>query len=279
MIPYALTMKRRPITLERTLAAAGLAALMLPALAHGQQPLVADRPDFTEGPTTVGPGAVQLEFGYTFGRDRDGGATTTAHSLGEPLLRLGLPAEWLELRVGVGLVARRTEMNGRGVEENGFEDLYLGVKLALSEQNGVIPALGILPQATFPTGGAVSDGQVLPRLNLVYSWDVTDAFSLSGGTQVNRAAGASDDAIAEWAQSLSGGIGLGDRHGLYGEWFAVFHDEPGGMQAEHYANTGLTWLLTDDVQWDIRVGAGLNDRAEDLFFGTGLSLRLRRPRG
>lgn len=263
-----------------TLAAAGLSALMLPGTALGQQPLVADRPDFTEGPGTVGLGAAQLEFGYTFGRDRSGGATVTAHSLGEPLLRIGLLAEWIEVRVGVGLVAQRTAMNGTGLDENGFEDLYLGFKLALAEQNGVMPALAILPQATIPTGSdRFSSDQILPGLNLVYSWDLTDAFSLSGGTLVNRAVGDAGDAMAEWAQSLSGGIGLGDRQSLYGEWFAVFEDEPGGMQAEHYVNTGLTWLLTDDVQWDIRVGVGLNDRAEDLFFGTGLSLRFLRPGG
>lgn len=267
------------MTLARTLAVAGLPTLILAGTVRAQLPLVADRPDFTEGPGTVGLGAAQIEFGYTFGRDR-GGPTVTTHSLGEPLLRLGLLAEWIELRLGTGLVAQRTRIDGADLDENGFEDLYVGLKLALSEQNGVIPALGILPQATLPTGSdPFSSGQVLPGVNLVYSWDVTKTLSLSGGTQVNRAVGESGDGIAEWAQSLSGGFGLGDRHGLFGEWFAVFHDGPGGVQAEHYANTGLTWLVTDDAQWDFRVGIGLNDRAEDVFFGTGLSLRLRRPPG
>lgn len=273
-------MAREPMTLARALAFAALPALLPAGPVHAQNPLIADRPDFTEGPSTVGLGAAQIELGYTFGRGREGGATVIAHSLGEPLLRLGLFAEWLELRFGAGLIARRTQMNGASLDDNGFDDLYLGVKLALSEQNGVIPALGILPQATFPTGSdGFSGGKVLPGLNLVYSWDVTGAFSLSGGTQVNRAVGEEGGAIAEWAQSLSGGIGLGDRHGLYGEWFALFSDEPGGMLAEHYLNTGLTWLPMDDLQWDIRVGVGLNDRAEDVFFGTGFALRLRAPRG
>ncbi|MYA11149.1 MAG: transporter [Gemmatimonadetes bacterium] len=273
-------MEQGPMTLARTLAVAGLPTLILAGAARAQQPLVADRPDFTEGPITVGLGAAQIELGYTFGRDR-GGPTVTTHSLGEPLVRLGVLAEWLELRVGTGLVARRTQINGGGLTKSGFEDLYVGFKLALSEQNGAMPALGILPQATFPTGSdPFSSGQVLPGLNLVYSWDVAESFSLAGGTQVNRAVGESGDAVAEWAQSLSGGIGLGDRHGLFCEWFAVFDGGPGGMQAaEHYANTGLTWLLMDDLQWDIRVGVGLNDRAEDVFFGTGFALRLHGPQG
>ena len=67
----------------------------------------------------------------------------------------------------------------------------------------------------------------------------------------------------------------GDRHGLYGERFAIVHEESEGRWAEHYVDTGLTWLITDDLQWDIRVGFGLNESAEDLVFGTGLAVRLR----
>ena len=43
----------------------------------------------------------------------------------------------------------------------------------------------------------------------------------------------------------------------------------------HYINGGFTYLITNDIQWDIRAGAGLNDAAEDYFIGTGLSIRFR----
>ena len=36
------------------------------------EPLVTDRPDFTESSTTVGQGVVQLEMGYTFTGDSSG---------------------------------------------------------------------------------------------------------------------------------------------------------------------------------------------------------------
>ena len=76
-------------------------------------PLVADRPDFTEATTTVGLGVFQIEFGYTFGLDRDDGNSVRGHSFGEPLLRAGVLAEWLELRVAASPVSQRIE-SGEG---------------------------------------------------------------------------------------------------------------------------------------------------------------------
>ena len=62
-------------------------------------PLVTDRPDFTEASSTVGRGIAQLEVGYTYTYDDDGGAAKS-HSYPEPLLRYGILENWLELRVG-----------------------------------------------------------------------------------------------------------------------------------------------------------------------------------
>ena len=268
----------RPATVSGIVAMAvtGLLAMPCGGGAQTADALVADRPDFTEATTTVGRGVFQIEFGYTFGLDRDDGNSVRGHSFGEPLLRAGVLAEWLELRVAASPVSQRIESGGSAASDTGMEDLYLGVKLALSEQQGLIPAIALLPQTTVPTGSdGFSNDRVLPGVNLLYSWDATDNLSLAGSTQVNRAVGDSDEGYAEWAQSLTAGVGLGARTGLYGEWFAFFPSEPGAAPAEHYVNTGLSRLLADDFQWDIRVGFGLNDPAEGLFAGTGVTLRVR----
>ncbi len=244
--------------------------------ARAQRPLIADRPDFTESATTVGQGVFQIEFGYTFGLDGDG-TKVHSHSLGEPLLRAGLLADRLEVRVAASPMWRRTDPDGGApTGDLWVEDLYLGIKLALTEQSGILPAIAILPQTTLPTGGTeFSIDRALPGVNLVYGWDITEIMSLAAGTQVNRAAGDSGDTHPEWAQSVSGVFGLGARHGLYAEWFAFFHAEPAATWAEHYFNSGVTWLATNDLQWDVRAGFGLNDAAEDIFFGTGVSVRIR----
>lgn len=244
--------------------------------ARAQGPLVPDRPDFTEGTGTVGRGVFQFEFGYTFGVDDVGGVTTRTHSYGEPLLRAGVLAERLELRVGAGAGTLSTESHGTIVTESGLEDLYLGVKLALSGQRGVLPATAVLPHVTLATGAdAFSAGRSLPGVNFLYSWDLTERVSLAGGTLVSAAVGDANQGYREWAQSLSCGVGLGERGGLYGEWYAIVPSGLEGGRAEHYVNSGLTWLANDDLHWDIRVGFGLKDAAEDMYVGAGLAFRVR----
>ena len=252
--------------------------------AHAQRgPLVADRPDFTEAAATVGRGVFQLEFGYTYEYDRpeggDDGKTWT-HSIGEALLRVGVLSEAVELRLGLSPVSVGAGADGRSFTETGMEDVYLGIKLALAGQEGLRPALAILPQMTVPTGSeAFTSGRTLPGVNVIYGWDVTEDVALAGSTQLNRAMTRSrggEEEYAEWAQSAVAGFSVGARAGFYAEWFAFFHAEPDGTRAEHYANGGFTWSFGDDLQWDVRAGAGLNASATGFFAGTGLVVRFPR---
>ena len=76
------------------------------------EPLVTDRPDFTEASVTVGYGVVQLETGYTFTYDSDGDERPRSHSFPETLLRVGMFAEWFEFRVDWNY-ARRADRDRR----------------------------------------------------------------------------------------------------------------------------------------------------------------------
>ena len=274
-------MRSRATTLAATLALVWSASAGFVRTAHAQA-LVADRPDFTEATSTVGRGVLQFEFGYTFGVDDEDGAVVRAHSYGEPLIRAGVLTDRLELRLGTAAVAETVESSGRSATASGLEDLYLGVKLALTGQRGILPATAILPQVTVPTGGdAISAGRSLPGVNLLYGWDLTRTVSLAGSTQVNAAVGDANQDYREWAQSLSCGVALGERGGIYGEWYAFVPrglDVPAGDAAastEHYVNSGVTWLASDDLQWDVRVGLGVSDAAEDVYVGTGVVWRVR----
>ncbi len=235
------------------------------------EPLVTDRPDFTEASSTVGLGVVQLEVGYTYVFDNDGATQTIGHSYPEPLLRVGLLREWLELRVGWNYA---TEVVN-GVRDSGSEDLYLGFKIGLTPQVGILPEMALIPQMTVPTGadGFTAD-ETLPGLNWVYGWEVTECIATGGSTQFNRATDdATGDAYTEWAQSWTISYGLLDRLGAYIEWFAFFPHSADSAATQHFFNGGLAFLVSDNIQWDIRAGLGLNDAADDYFAGTGLSLR------
>ena len=234
--------------------------------------IVTDRPDFTEASSTVGLGVAQLEAGYTFTLDGD----DQGHSWGEPLLRVGLFANWFEFRIGVAPVSQSSLVGTQRLTQSGAEDLYLGAKIGLTPQDGILPELAIIPQMTVPTGGAAfSDGQVHPGANLLYAWDITDEFSFAGSTQYNSAIDGLTDRYAEWAQSLTVGASVTEDVGVYAEWFAFFPHSADTVKPEHYMNGGFSYLLNQDVQFDIRAGLGLNDEADDFFVGTGFSIRFR----
>lgn len=237
------------------------------------EPLVTDRPDFTEASSTVGRGVAQLEMGYTYTFDDDGTDRTVGHSYPEPLLRVGMLAEWFELRVGWNYATESVS----GVRTSGAEDLYLGCKLGLTPQAGILPEMALIPQMTVPTGAdAFTADETLPGLNWLYGWDVTDCIATGGSTQFNRAVeDLVNEGYSEWAQSWTVSYGLLDRVGAYTEWYAFFPHSSESVSTEHYFNGGFTVLLSDNVQWDIRAGVGLNDAADDYFAGTGLSIRFQ----
>jgi hypothetical protein len=258
------------------------------------KPLETDRPDFTEASSTVGKGRVQLEAGYTFIRDRQDGGTTRTHSFPEALLRIGLFADWFELRLGqnftstsagAGQGAASTVITGpsAGVaaetqaNASGPEDLYLGIKLGLTEQKKSLPESALVLQTTVPTGSrSLTAGQLLPGINYLFGWDVIeDLLSVGGSFQANRSRDPSNHFYVEVAQSLTAGYRLTRRLGAYAEWFAFYPAgaiDP-GVGPEHYLDGGFTFLVNDDFQLDARAGVGLNDHADDFFTGVGFAVR------
>ena len=237
------------------------------------EPLVTDRPDFTEASSTVGQGIAQLEIGYTYSFDNDGPGTTKAHSYPEPLLRYGVFANWMELRIGWNYLDEEVG----GVESTGSDDLYLGVKLGLTPQEGFLPEMALIPQMKVPTGDDdFTAKEVLPGLNWIYGWEITDSLATAGSTQFNRAVdNGSTEAYTEWAQSWTVAWSWTDRLGSYAEYFGLYPHSADTVRSENYFNGGFTYLLSNDIQWDVRAGTGLNTAAMDYFVGTGLSIRFQ----
>jgi outer membrane putative beta-barrel porin/alpha-amylase len=111
--------------------------------------LDADRPHFPEATTTVGKGRAILESGYTFTKKGD---SFLSHSAPEALLRVGMFADWFEFRIAQNFLHQRQTVEGETVTASGAQDLYLGVKLALTEQKGLLPAMVVIPQMTVRGG-------------------------------------------------------------------------------------------------------------------------------
>lgn len=242
-------------------------------IAQLDEPLISDRPDFTESSSVVGLGVLQMESGYTYSFEKSGSVQSIGHSYPEALFRMGLFAEWLELRCGAGF----QELQTNGVRLAGAEDLYFGCKIGLTPQEGWRPEMAFVPQMTVPTGSSENtSGQVLAGANWLYGWDIGERLSTAGSNQFNRAI---DDetsgSFTEWAQSWTVGYAWTEKIGSYTEYFGFYPTGADSVSPTHYLDGGFTFSVSNDMQLDIRGGKGLNDRADDYFVGTGLVVRFQ----
>ena len=254
------------------------------------EPQVTDRPDFTESAVAVGRGVVQVEFGYTFTERTfdDNGVRTRVRTqtAGEQLLRAGFYADWLEFRLGmvpgglddfdfsIPLAFEQSQEGGVSTSTAGITDLYAGFKIALFPQEGHLPEMAILPQVNIPTGSAsFSSDRYEPGVNLVYGWALDESVSMAGSTLVNRRIDDGRQGYPEFAQSWALARSLSETVTAFAEWYAFFPRGTDLAQSEQYINGGLAWAITDDFQFDIRVGFGLNDESDDFFIGSGFSIR------
>ena len=244
-------------------------------------PISTDRPDFTESTATVPRGHFQLEAGYTYMFDEENAHRTRDHTLPEVLLRTGLTND-LELRIGWGGLSLTEDVYsapnraGRSQtfreHDDGGTDLNVGAKVRILTQNGIIPDFSLIAGAGLPTNeSGKSSGDVDPELKFLWGYALTDRLSLSGNFNI---ALPSDEVgrFIQSAASLSLGYSLTDRLGSYVEYYGFFLSERRG-DAAHYLNGGFAFRLTENVQFDVRVGTGLNDAADDFFTGVGFAFR------
>jgi hypothetical protein len=239
------------------------------------EPLEADRPDFTESPKTVGKGVVQLEMGYTFTSDSEDGVHTANHSFPETLLRVGVLADWLEFRAEWNYEVDQTRVGGITDTQSGADDLILGFKIALTQQQCCLPETGIILDLSLPTGGdAFTSGVVQPGVNYCFSWKLNEDWSLSGSTAIGGAVDAvTNDPYAQFSQSLSLGHTWTKKVDSFSEFYVLSPIGADTNRPQNYFNAGFSVHINNDVQWDIRAGVGLNEAADNFFAGTGLTLR------
>ena len=245
---------------------------------HGEHEdrIVTDRPHFCEASSLVGLGRVQLETGYSYFRDDDHGTRVQTHSIGEPLLRAGVFAEWFEFRLGYNYLVEPTRPAiGAPSRLSGSDDLYVAAKLALTEQAGWLPEMAIFPQMRVPSGSsAFTSGQVLPGFNFAYSWKFNDWLELECNTQLNRRRDDANQFYTEFIQAVNFEYELTHRLGAFTEWFCFVPTGVSVAQTQHYFHTGFVYFVNNNIQLDIHSAIGLNRAADDLAFtGVGFSIR------
>ncbi len=249
-----------------------------PALQEPSLTISTDRPSFSDGTGFVPVGHFQLETGYTYTfRDRDG-VETHRHNGPEVLARIGVINDRLELRlIASGFSWIHTDDHGEVSTAQGWNDLALGLKLKLTDQDRWLPRVVLGAQTTLSIGtGAISNQLPEPTLKLIWSYDLGQSLgdswnSLTLGGNLNLAwPTTSGDRFTQGQASLYLAFPLLPRTTGFAEYYVIGPNSK-GADAAHYTDLGATYLLTDRIQLDARVGVGLNHEADNCFAGVGIS--------
>ena len=232
--------------------------------------LVTDRPDQTESATIVPVGSVQLETGLLYSSDKTEVAGIkygiSSFSIPNNLFRIGL-IKPVELRVMAGEFSS-SRFNVGDISTagpKGLSAIALGTKIKFWDEKGFIPETAILAHVTLPVGGK----DVRPA-EPIYDFRFSLAHTLSDNLALGyNIGGEYDPFLDEFSglYTLSLGIGLTDSFGVFGEFF-------GDFDSSHEFDAGLTYLISDMVQYDLSGGFGLTADAPDFFISTGITVRL-----
>ena len=242
----------------------------LTVAASAEEPLVTDRPDFTESSSTVGCGVLQLESGATYADFSDGSDVTT---VGEILARWGV-LDKLELRFLLPTYARES---GQGDSTSGFLSSGVGLKyeLAQGKGSGFLGGMeaALIASTTVPTGtGDFESSDWQPAAVLATGWELSPDVGIGANLGVARPADDGTRFTSVWA-SLAMGVGLNESTSIFVELLGFNREEHRGPNTVTF-QFGLTYLFSSDLQADVRAARRLTDHGVDFLIGAGISWRL-----
>lgn len=242
-----------------------IAAAAAPAAAQ----LDTDRPDFTEGTSTVPDGAIQLEAGYTYATAGD----LSGHQVGEALIRFGL-IPGLELRAELPSYQKVSgEVGPFEFDESGWSDAGVGMKLGLYEADMAegLPSLSLLLGTSLPTGDDPFGAERWePEAILALGWEFAPRVELGANVGFAQRALNEDDSYDEFFASVALELPVTSSIGAFVEYFGIRPDTDFDTESD-YVDGGLTFLLSPTFQLDGRVGFNLDGDADEMFFGVGFA--------
>jgi hypothetical protein len=220
------------------------------------QEIVTDRPDQTESSTTVPNKSFQMEMGFGSGIYN----SERLSLLPTALFRYGL-SKSIELR----FVEQLAGFNNKATSETefGFSDIEFGLKIQVLKKEDINTEIAFISHLIIPTGSSELTNTNYGTINkLAISHSLNKFLDLGYNLGYNYYGTGNGDLT----YSLVLGIGLSDKIGMYVETFGEYSDF-----AELTSNfdSGLTYLVKDNLQLDFSLGLGLTQKMN--YFSLGFS--------
>ncbi|WP_299674146.1 transporter [uncultured Dokdonia sp.] len=232
--------------------------------------LVTDRPDATEAPTVVPVGSLQVETGAFTTSFEDNGIKEEVFTYNTALLRYGI-LDNLELRIGWNFEEVKTTINGMETNDvaSGLSPLLFGAKVAISEEKGWFPEIGLIGHVFLPFTASSDFKPEFTAADFRFAFNHT--LSERSGIAYNLG-GQLGGESAEFAYiyTLAYGYSITDKLGAYVE---VYGDLPEDSSANHFWDAGLTYAIAPLIQLDATVGQSITE-GQDLLLSAGVSFRI-----
>ena len=232
--------------------------------------LITDRPDATESPNAVPKGFLQVETGSFYESFEENSVKNESYTYNTTLVRYGL-LDNLELRLGWNFTEGQTSVAGKKLDNvtSGFEPLLLGFKTTIGKENGFMPEVGFLGHLYLPFSASTDYRPETTGVDFRFSFAHTLSEKSSLAYNLGAAWG-NDSPEASYIYTLAYGYSLSDKFGLYAE---VYGDFPEDTKANHLWDAGVTYLLNNNVQFDVTVGSSFT-KGQDILLSAGVSFRI-----
>lgn len=234
-----------------------LALGALAAYAQDSNPIVTDRPTQSAASAVMLKGNALVEYGFVSEKAGD----VTNLTFANILVRYGL-LEGVELRVTQNIQQSKDGLTDTKI--SGLSPVTIGTKVHLLEENGALPQASVIGQLTLATGEETfQPSQSVPEVRLNFSNTLSDAFAI--GYNFGMAFPEDD---TQTLYTLVLGYSFSPGWTVFAEPYGFFQD---GV-SDHRFNTGLIYLMSDRIQFDISAGVGLSDVSPDSFIGFGAAI-------
>ena len=234
----------------------------------GNSPLVTDRPDQTESSSTVPGGYLQIETGIVYDNFEMGSTTVTSLGVATTLLRLGITDNF-ELRTASQFLNQTVRAGDVEITDIGVGGLDVGTKIYFFEETYYMPEVSLIANFNLPVGADAFVGdKITPSVILAMSNTLSSSIGLGYNIGVEFA----EESQNIFFLSAALGIGLTDKLSCFIESYNFLSSD---NNPQLFADAGFTYLLSNDFQFDVSAGYGLNDEYTSWFINGGFSYRLK----
>ena len=226
------------------------------------QTIVTDRPDQTESSSTVAKRSLQIETGMLFGASKNDGVTISQTLAPSTLLRYGI-TKGIELRFVNQFESLKNKTTSD--RESGMNDLELGIKFQILRKETVNTEIAFLSHVILPIG---SKELTIDKFGTINKLSISHAIGEIFGIGYNVGYNYFGVGKGDFTYSIAFAIGLTPKIGIYIE---PYGDVIEFDNHESKIDAVITYLLKDNIQFDVSFGTGINHKMNYTALGMSIN--------